>query len=319
MDVTLGLANLSGKGDVRFGKSPLYLAYHNAEQGSFDNLYDATLGEVCSQSSKVGFVQEEGKWKLNQCEPKNEQVLEIIQHAAPFFVSVQAGKDHRQNGHVLRGGSRGGSQTKRTLLFDPHWSGVDAGLNILLGSGRHGAGQEGAFLELKPLKSWFFNFNIADVGIAFNYRHFAGIYTGVGLGWNNYSLNEPVRLEKGAESLEAHWIDEDVEGAVRKSKLGVLYVQAPLMVEIRPTRYLFIAAGVTGGIRVDTWTKVKFEDKRTEKAHSDYFVDLLKLDATLRAGSNDFGFFASYNLLPLFVQPHAPLVHTFNVGFSLVF
>jgi hypothetical protein len=91
------------------------------------------------------------------------------------------------------------------------------------------------------------------------------------------------------------------------------------MVEVRPTRGFFIAAGLTAGIKVDTWMKIKFMDRYKEKAHSDYYSKLFKLDATLRAGGNDMGFFASYNLLPLFVEGKGPGLHTFNVGFSLIF
>ena len=209
---------------------------------------------------------------------------------------------------------------KQSLLFEPHWGGVDAGLNMLLDPGSL-AKREGqyAFLELKPLKSWNFNFNSADVGIAFSRSHFAGLYTGIGLGWNNYSLTNPVRLVKGDQHIEADWVDETVEGRVKKSKLGVLYAQVPLMIEVRPTRGFFIAAGVTGGLRIDTWTKIKFMDNYKEKLHGDYYVNPLKLDATLRAGGNDMGYYASYNLLPLFKEGHGPGVHTLNVGFNILF
>ena len=211
-------------------------------------------------------------------------------------------------------------QKEKSLFFDPHWEGIDAGLNMLLGPGAN-ADFVGEFnyLELKPLKSWVFNFNIADVGLAFSRSHVAGIYTGIGLGWNNYSFNNPVRLVKGDDGLEGIMIDESQEGRVKKSKLGALYVQAPLMLEVRPTRHFFIAAGVTGGIRVSGWTKVKFMDKYKEKNHSDYYMNLLKLDACLRAGSNDAAFFVSYNLLPLFVEAKGPTAHTLNIGFSLIF
>ena len=206
---------------------------------------------------------------------------------------------------------------QRSLLFDPHWGGIDAGLNMLLGNEL--ANADFNYLELRPMRSWVFNFNIADVGIAFNRNHVAGLYTGIGLGWNNYSFDNPVWLYKGDEHLEYEPIDESVEGRLKKSKLGMLYIQAPLMIEVRPVRGFFIAAGVTGGIKVDTWMKIKFMDKYKEKKHGDYYSNLLKLDATLRAGGSDMGFFASYNLLPLFVEGKGPSAHTFNVGFTLLF
>ena len=204
----------------------------------------------------------------------------------------------------------------KNLLLDPHWGGIDLGVNMLLDLNPD---ENYALMDLRPLKSWGFNFNIADVGIAFNHRHTAGLYTGIGLGWNNYRFENPIRLIKGDEHLEAEWIDEGVEGRVKKSKLGVLYVQAPLMLEVRPTRSFFLAAGVTGGVRVDSWTKVKFRDDYKEKVRGDYYLNPLKLDATLRAGGDDMGFFATYDLLPTFVEGKGPGAHTFHVGFSMIF
>jgi hypothetical protein len=216
------------------------------------------------------------------------------------------------------GKSKGGRPLKKNLLYDANWNGFEAGLNILLGPGSS-AGLDGYdFLELRPMRSWVFNFNIADVGIAFNRRHTAGLFTGIGLGWNNYSFNHPVRLIKGENHLEAEWIDPN-QAIVKRSKLGVLYVQAPLMIEVRPTRRFYIAAGVTGGLRVDTWTKIKFQNGDVNKVHSDYYVNPFKLDATLRIGGNNLGFFAQYNLLPTFDETYGPSCHTANFGFSLNF
>ena len=204
--------------------------------------------------------------------------------------------------------------THKSLLYDANWNGFEAGLNMLMGPGS----ASNDYLELRSLRSWVFNFNIADVGIAFNRRHTAGLYTGIGLGWNNYSFNNPVRLIKGGNHLEGEWIDPN-EAVIKKSKLGVLYVQAPLMIEVRPTRRFYIAAGVTGGLRVDTWTKIKFQSGDVNKVHNDYYVNPFKLDATLRIGGDDLGFFANFNLLPTFNEAHAPTCHTTSFGFSINF
>ena len=203
---------------------------------------------------------------------------------------------------------------KKNLLYDANWNGFEAGLNLLMGPNSAGTN----YLELRPLRSWVFNFNIADVGVAFNRRHTAGLYTGIGLGWNNYSFNHPVRLTKGANQLETEWIDPAVS-AVKRSKLGVLYIQAPLMIEVRPSRHFYVAAGVTGGLRVDTWTKIVFRNGDVNKVHSDYYVNRFKLDATLRIGGNNLGFFAQYNILPTFDEAHAQTYHTANFGFSINF
>ena len=207
------------------------------------------------------------------------------------------------------------------LLFDPNWNGFEAGLNMLLGPGTNTEFTgEYALLDQRTTKSWNFNFNIADIGLAFTPTHRAGIYTGIGLGWNNYRFNNPVRLEKDDDKLTCLAINEMVEGHVKKSKLGALYLQAPLMIEVRPTRNFYIAAGVTAGIRIDAWTKVKYEDGVKIKIHDDYYINRFKLDASLRAGKHDgLGFFANFNLLPFFDESKAPTAHNLSVGLSLNF
>ena len=208
----------------------------------------------------------------------------------------------------------------KSLLFDPYWDGIDLGLNMLLGDGSNGDFHgEYTLLEQRALKSWNFNFNIADIGIAFTRTHRVGLYSGIGLGWNNFSFNTPVRLEKGENSLNCYAIDEDLEGRVKRSKLGVLYLQSPLMLEVRPTRKSYIAFGVTGGFRINTWTKIKYSDGDVEKAHKDYYINRFKLDASLRGGGSHMGFYANYSLLPFFNESKAPTAHSLSFGLSLNF
>ena len=206
------------------------------------------------------------------------------------------------------------------LVFDPNWSGFDAGLNILLGPGAStDFTGDYALLNQRTGKSWNYNWNIADIGLAFSHSHKAGIYTGIGLAWNTYRFNSPVRLVRGENDLICNLIDESAEGHVIKSKLGVLYLQAPLMIEVRPTRKFFFAVGVTGGIRIDAWNKIKYEDRKI-KTHEDYYINRFKLDASLRAGKNNgLGFFANFNLLPFFAEGKAQDAHNISFGLSLNF
>ena len=214
-------------------------------------------------------------------------------------------------------GNNGESKQHKSLLFHPNWDGFEAGLNMLLSDLPNGDFKGSyALLEQRPLKSWNFNFNIAAAGIAFSRTHRAGLYTGIGLGWNNYSFNNPVRLYTDDFGLVCDPIDEEVEGRVKKSKLGVLYVQSPLMLEVRPTRKTYIAFGVTGGFRINAWTKIKFQDGYVEKSHNDYYINRFKLDASVRGGGSHMGFYANYNLLPVFDESKAPTAHSLSFGLS---
>ena len=200
--------------------------------------------------------------------------------------------------------------THKSLLMDPHWNGFEAGLNMLFDAPRE--------MELRPLRSWYFGFNIADVGIAFDRKHTVGLFTGIGLGWNNFSWNNPVTVEFDPDH-ETYVVEPiETEVAVKNTKHGVLFLQAPLMFEVRPTRHMYIDAGVTGGLRIAQWNRVKLEDGTQDKHYYGANINRFKLDASLRVGGNDIGFFANYALLPLFETSNAK-VHPVSFGFSINF
>ncbi len=201
------------------------------------------------------------------------------------------------------------SPTHRTLLLDPHWNGFEAGLNMFFD-----APQE---MELRPLRSWYFGFNIADVGIAFDRRHTVGLFTGIGLGWNNFSWNNPVTVEFDPDNAVYFVEPIEAELAVKNTKHGALFLQAPLMFEVS-TRYLYIDAGVTGGLRIAQWNRVKLEDGTQDKHYYGSSINRFKLDASLRVGGDDIGFFANYALLPLFTTGDTE-VHPMSFGFSINF
>ncbi|MBQ6307999.1 MAG: DUF2807 domain-containing protein [Bacteroidales bacterium] len=214
--------------------------------------------------------------------------------------------------------------THKSLLFDAHWNGFEAGLNMLIDptmtyvySNPNGT----TGLEIRPLRSWYFGFNIADVGIAFNRRHTAGLFTGVGIGWNNFSWNNNVKVGYDPETDGYSVVPIESDEVVKNSKYGALFLQAPLMFEVRPTRHMYIDAGVTGGLRIAQWNRVKYENGNSDKQFYGGIgsgVRLFKLDASFRVGGENIGFFANYALLPIFEMSNAK-VHPINFGFSINF
>ena len=211
-------------------------------------------------------------------------------------------------------------QVKKSLLFDANWNGFEAGLNMLFNmpvdavntnNGAQGMG-------LRPLRSWYFGFNIADVGIAFSRRHTVGLFTGVGIGWNNFSWNNDITIEYDPENVVYTVVPIDPNKVVKNTKNGALFLQVPLMLEIRPTRHMYIDAGVTGGLRFAQWNRVKFADGSQIKNYYSAKVNQFKLDASLRVGGDYIGFFANYALLPLFDMSNVK-VHPVSFGFSINF
>lgn len=216
--------------------------------------------------------------------------------------------------------SKGKCPEKKNLLFDANWSGFEAGLNMLFNTPvdvvNANNGSQG--MEIRPLRSWYFGFNIADVGIAFNRRHTAGLFTGVGLGWNNFSWNNDVKIDYDPANVVYTLLPIEEEQIVKNSKYGVLYLDIPLMLEIRPTRSMYIDAGVTGGLRIAQWNRVKLADGTQNKRYYSADINRFKLDASFRIGGGDLGFFANYALLPIFDMTDAK-VRPVSFGFSINF
>jgi len=209
---------------------------------------------------------------------------------------------------------------KKNLLFDASWNGFEAGLNMLFNTPADvtNANNGAQGMEIKPLRSWYFGFNIADVGIAFNRKHTAGVFTGVGIGWNNFSWNNDVTIEYDPDNVVYTLVPIDTDKIVKTSKYGALFLQVPLMVEVRPTRNMYIDAGVTGGLRFAQWNRVKLADGSQFKRYSAASINQFKLDASFRIGYDFLGFFANYSLLPIFDFPNSK-VHPFTFGFSINF
>ena len=209
---------------------------------------------------------------------------------------------------------------KKNLLFDANWNGFEAGLNMLFNTPADvvntNNGAQG--MEIRPLRSWYFGFNIADVGVAFDRRHRVGLFTGVGLGWNNFSWNNNIKIEYNPDNVVYTLVPIESEQVVKNSKYGALFLQMPLMLEVRPTRSMYIDAGVTGGLRIAQWNRVKLEDGTQSKRYYGANINQFKLDASLRVGGENIGFFANYALLPIFNMSNAK-VRPINFGFSINF
>jgi uncharacterized lipoprotein YajG len=216
----------------------------------------------------------------------------------------------------------------RSIFFDPEWQGFEAGLNMLFNTKiptvytMDGTPAGDMYLGIRPLRSWYFGFNIADVGIAFNrYKKNAGVFTGVGIGWNNFSWKNPVLVSDDPETgmITQTLLPQDGP-AVKKSKLGLLYLQVPLMVEVRPIRRMYIDFGVTAGLRFAAWSKVKYADNSKYSTWMNgYGLNTFKLDATFRMGGDDMGFFINYALLPIYRNDVLENTRPLSFGFSLNF
>lgn len=107
-----------------------------------------------------------------------------------------------------------------------------------------------------------------------------------------------------------------------KTKLAVSYLEVPLLFEFQiPVNQregrLYVNAGVIGGVKIGSHTKVKYGDNK-EKDRSGFNMNAFKYAATARVGYKDLGFFATYSLTPLFETGMGPELTPFTIGISFL-
>jgi hypothetical protein len=105
-----------------------------------------------------------------------------------------------------------------------------------------------------------------------------------------------------------------------KTKLAVSYLKVPLLLEFQipvnqRTGRLYINAGVVGGVRIGSHTKVKHGDIK-DKDRSGFYMNAFNYAATARVGYKDIGLFATYSMTPLFETGKGPALTPFTIGIS---
>ena len=226
--------------------------------------------------------------------------------------------------------------------FNGHWSGLDLGINGWLTPDFDMNFKDGLeYMDLRMEKSINVNLNLIEQNFTLNKKGNFGMYTGLGFSWNNYRFSNDVML-KDELGATVGYIMEGV--SVRKSKLVNTYLTVPLLFEIQNKRdNLFFAAGVTGGLRILSHTKIYFDDSKQEyiltdvltgeqvgeiqktpkkrhrnieKEYDGFHMNAFKLDASVRAGWGIVKLYFNYSLTPLFSKDKGPEVYPFAAGIS---
>ncbi len=206
--------------------------------------------------------------------------------------------------------------------FRGHWAGMEVGFNNYLHVESMTLPEEISYMSLNTSRSNCFNLNFSQVNIGFS-RH-TGLVTGIGVNWNTYRFEGSNSINVGTNgNIEALMSDNTVP--VKKSKFNTLYLTAPLMFEVQiPAGYnrLNIAAGVIGGIKLNAWTKMVYEDGGKVRANGDYNLNLLRGGVTARIGYENFMIFGSYYLTPWFQNlkgPNGYNLEPFEIGLAFTF
>ncbi|MGM0666001.1 MAG: outer membrane beta-barrel protein [Bacteroidota bacterium] len=207
--------------------------------------------------------------------------------------------------------------------FSPHWAGFELGINNYVTSDYSmSLPSELNYMDLNTGKSFNVNINFAQLGIGFS-RHF-GIATGLGLEFNDYKFEGNNNITKDEDGVIVPYYPEDGI-QYEKTKLTTTYLTMPLMLEaqvpVRSRRTLNIAAGVIGGVKIGSHSKVVYYDggKQKVKENDDFSLSVLRYGPTVRLGYEGFQVYATYYMNGLFIENKGPELYPFQIGIAFSF
>lgn len=214
---------------------------------------------------------------------------------------------------------------KKKPSFKGHWAGFEWGFNGFMDP-NHSINMKDdlKYLELRQGRSWNINLNIMQYSIGFGTDK-VGLVTGLGFEFNDYHFRNQTNLkvDNGVTVVDSFYIDNDFN--VTKTKLSTSHLTVPLLLEFQiPTsndrHRIFMSAGVIGGVRLGTHTKVLYEgtSKGEDKKRGDYNLSAFRYGLTARIGYRGLKVFANYYPTPLFEKDKGPEVYPFSIGLILL-
>ncbi len=216
---------------------------------------------------------------------------------------------------------------KKTKYFEGHLAGVNLGINSYLDShGNEDIPAEYSFMQLNQEKSIEFSIFPVQEDIRLIGSHL-GFVTSMGLKYNNYrfDLVSPAQLNE----IGLTWFPEMPEEAnITKSKLTVLWLAVPLMLEIQIPNGrhnhdgFYLAGGIEGSLRLRSHTKVIYDNDNTRfkrKNKDDFDLNGLRYTFIARAGYRNIGIYGSYSPQSLFKNNKGPELYPYTIGLSFNF
>ncbi|PVX52477.1 outer membrane protein with beta-barrel domain [Balneicella halophila] len=205
--------------------------------------------------------------------------------------------------------------------FHGNWSGLELGLNGFANED-YSNYEIKDFMDLRTIKSAAVRLNLIqyDLGIQ-KHKNNMGFVTGLGLESKNFRFENDYTIENIDGVIQPKPL---TYRKLKKSKLHILYVTAPLLFEVQfpdaHNRRIHVSAGVEGGFRLSSRTKIKYkENSGWEKAKNrdNFNLKDFKFDAQFRIGYQGIHLFFNYSLIDLFEKNKGPELTPFIIGIHI--
>lgn len=210
--------------------------------------------------------------------------------------------------------------------FRGHWSGFEIGLNNYLNANKEmSLSPADKFMSLNTNRSMNVNINFVQRSFGIIGNSF-GLVTGLGFEFFNYFFENNNSIVVGATgNIESKPYDPIV---LDKSKLAITYLTVPLMFEfqfpgaLNQKNRLHLAAGVIGGLKLGSHTKVVYYEnskKKKDKDHDDFDINSFKYGLTGRIGYRNISIYGNYYPVSLFEKGKTPELYPYAIGLSFSF
>ncbi len=173
--------------------------------------------------------------------------------------------------------------------------------------------------DLKPLGSRYFALGIGQRPTLIKGKKARlSLQYGIEVAWNNYSFENNVTVQKAPAQLQF----VDIQEAVKRTKLTVCNVQLPVVPRISfynesGKKILHIGLGAYAGYRIDSYTKIKFEDGSKKRDHDRYYTNDFRYGLMAQLGIVRTNLFVKYELNPVFQPGNGPDVRGLSFGITL--
>lgn len=170
--------------------------------------------------------------------------------------------------------------------------------------------EERGFMDLSMGRSFNITVNIFTFSTAFTKKEIIGLSMGVGLAFNNLSMETPVHVAKVDRMIRP--VEPDF--ALKKTKLKTVALHVPFVLEINPTRNFFISGGGYADLLLISQFKSKFPKEKLRNPYTNF----VQAGVTVRMGFRNAYIFGNYALTELFKEGRGPSMnhYTFGLGFG---
>lgn len=212
--------------------------------------------------------------------------------------------------------------------FDGHWCGFYFGfVNFAHTDYSDYAPEDKDFMELNYVNSFVMQFNIFHQSINLVPRNNFGIVVGLGMEYQRLCFdNKKYSIQLNDDKMVVPR-PLDPTWRVKRNSFKTLYLTVPLLLEVQfpalRSKKLYVSAGVVGGLRLHSKTKIIYKNdcgkKKKEKVSDDFSIIPVKADLTARIGYRSMSVWGNYTLTRMFKSGKGPELHPYSLGVGFSF